>query len=79
MCVRRDNISKMESEVNIGSVHRFLRSQNKKPRTEPNKVGLDWFDPIEPDKVGYIFGLVRSRLSISSVLSEPLTPLLISI
>ena len=40
-CVRKDNISKMESEVTIGSVHRFFRSLNEKPKTEPNKVGLD--------------------------------------
>jgi hypothetical protein len=41
-CVR-DTISKMGSGITISSVHRFLESQNKKPRTEPNKVGLDWF------------------------------------
>jgi hypothetical protein len=27
-CVRRDNITKMESAVSIGSVHRFIGSQN---------------------------------------------------
>jgi hypothetical protein len=35
-CVRRDNITKMGSEVSIGSVHRFFGCQNKKPRTGPN-------------------------------------------
>jgi len=45
-CVRRDNINKMGSGVTIGSVHRFLGSQNKKLRTEPNKVGLDWFGSV---------------------------------
>jgi len=42
-CVRRNNISKMGSEVTIGSVHRSIGSQNEKPRTEPNKIGLGWF------------------------------------
>jgi len=41
--MRRDNISKMENGVSIGSVHQFLGSQNKKPRIEPNKLDLDWF------------------------------------
>jgi len=45
-CATRDNISKMGSGVTIGSVHRFLRSQNENPRTEPNKVGLDWFSVV---------------------------------
>jgi len=44
--VRRDNISKIGSEVTISSVHRFLGSQNEKPRTEPNKVYLDWFGSV---------------------------------
>jgi len=37
---------KMGSEVYIGSVHRFLWSQNEKPTTEPNKFGLDWFSSV---------------------------------
>jgi len=44
--LRSDNISKMGSGVTIGSVHRFLKSQNEKPRIEPNNVGLDWFSSI---------------------------------
>jgi len=46
---------------------------------EPNQtrsvsIGSDRFQ-TDPNKVGYFFGLVRFGLSISLVLSEPLTPL----
>jgi len=48
---------------------------------EPNQtrsvlIGSDRFQ-TEPNKVGYLFGLVRFGLSVSLVLSEPLTPLII--
>jgi len=71
-CVRRDNISKIESELTIGSIHRSfdLKMKNR----EPNKVGLDWFSSVlirtRQDRIPF-----RFRLSISSVLSEPLTSL----
>jgi len=45
-CVRRDNISKIGSEITIGLFHRFLESQNEKSRNEPNKVRLDWFGSV---------------------------------
>jgi len=50
---------------------------------EPNQtwsvsIGLDRFQ-TEPNKVGYFFGLVQFELSVSLVLSEPLTPLLYSL
>jgi len=60
--LRSDNISKMGSGVTIGSVHRFLKSQNEKPRIEPNNVGLDWFSSIlnwtRQDRIFFWFGLV---------------------
>ena len=41
VCLKRKNISNIGSDVSIGSVDLFLRSQNEKPRTKPNKVSLD--------------------------------------
>lgn len=39
LCARRDDISNIGIEVIIGSVDRFLRSENEKLRTEPNNIG----------------------------------------
>jgi len=41
VCLKRKNINKIGSEVSISSVDLFLRSQNEKPITKPNKVNLD--------------------------------------
>jgi hypothetical protein len=51
----------------------------EKKNHEPNQtrsvsIGSDRFQ-TEPNKVGYFFCLVRFGLSVSLVLSEPLSPL----
>ena len=57
----------------IGLVHRFHGSRNEKPKqTRSVSIGSDQFQ-TESNKVGYFFGLVRFGLSVSFVLSEPLT------
>ena len=52
-----------------------LEMKNHEPnQTRSVLIGSDRFQ-TEPNKVGYFFGLVRFGLSVSLVLSEPLTPL----
>ena len=68
---RSDNISKWGVKLPLV---RFLRSQNKKLKTESSKVGLDWFESVlnqtRQSQIPFQF-----RLSISSILSKHLTPL----
>ena len=54
-----------------------LEMKNHEPnRTRSVSIGSDRFQ-TEPNKVGYFFGLVRFGLSVSLVLSKPLTPLVL--
>jgi len=56
-----------------------LETKNHEPnQTRSVLIGLDRFQ-TELNKVGYFFGLVRFGVSVSLVLSEPLTPLIVGL
>lgn len=77
--MRWDNISKkkrvwLSSYWFIGFAD--LEMKNHEPnQTRSVLIGSDRFQ-TEPNKVGHFFGLVWFGLSVSLVLSEPLTPLI---